>query len=195
MKIPDYQFGFDGMSFDRMLEKMEGGWRSTETPCGCGSELRYTHEIRKWLPHLVEDYEIELIADCGAGDLNWIKHVDWFRPYPHLDSFDLVPRDESVTRFDVTADILETEYHLIICRHVLNHLSARLALNSIENFIQSGSKYLLITNCDNQTDYWLEHSIQLGKPIGIWNDATKWSCELHDLQSEEFWRKKRDADL
>ncbi len=190
MKEPsDYQYGFEGMTPERMLEKMELGWRSSsETPCGHGSEIGMTVAIRGWLPHLVQDYDIELIADCGAGDLNWIKHVEWLRPIPHIDSFDLVVRDKSVHRFDMTTEVLETEYDLIICRHVLNHLSPSLALDAMNNFLTSGARYLLMTNCDNQVVYWRVCGVELGEPIEQWQDTTKWWCELHDLSLGLPWR-------
>lgn len=184
MKLSDYQYGFDGMTRERMHEKMAKGWQSSETPCGRGSELGHTGAIRRWLPVLVEEYEIELIADCGAGDLNWIKHVPWSQPYPHCDHFDLVPRTPDVQKFDVTLDVLKQEYHLVICRHVLNHLSPKLALDALDKFVESGSGWLLITNCQNQIEYWEACGMRLIEPLQTWNDATKWWCELHYLQMD-----------
>jgi len=187
----DYRHQFDGMTRVRMREKMEAGWKSTETPCGSGSELTQTNRIRRWLPHVVSDYNVRTIADCGAGDLNWIKKVQWNKPKPEYAPFDLVPRHESVTELDITSYVLEEPFDLIICRHVLNHLSPKLALNAIDNFVSSGSGLLLITNCVNQARYWLLCGMKLRRPICEWGDSTKWWCELHDLQSEDLWKVRR----
>lgn len=185
----DYQYGFDGMTHKRMVEKMKLGWRSDETPCGRGSEMEHTRLIRQWLPHLVHDYGIVTIADCGAGDLNWILNVEWVEEPDYL-AYDLEPRADQVIEFDVTSDVLEDQHDLILCRHVLNHLSPKLALDAMDNFVESRSKYLLITNCDNQKAYWLACGIVLNKPIEEWKDATKWWCELHDLQSIMLWARR-----
>ena len=188
-KASDYQYGYDGMTPGRMLEKMESGWRSSETPCGRGSELAMTTEIRGWLPALVDDYDIGWIADCGAGDLNWALHLKWLRLPPVYAAYDLVPRHPDVHQFDVTTEVLPFDYHLIICRHVLNHLSPKLALDAMDNFVKSGSRYLLLTNCDNQKEYWDACGIRLSAPVERWNDATKWWAELHEID-ELYWVKR-----
>ncbi len=124
----DYQYGFDGMTEERMQWKMEKGWRSSgETPCGAGSELAMTKAVRSVLPGVMESFSLVTIADAGAGDMNWIPKVQW--PYEvTYHPFDLVPRSTKVTKFDVTEEILEP-HDLILCRHVLNHLSPKLALD------------------------------------------------------------------
>jgi hypothetical protein len=185
MKLDDYQYGFDGMTRDRMLEKMRKGWKSSETPCGRGSEAAMAEPVARLLPKLCVDLKVRTFADCGAGDLNWMRHVDLhgvdYFPY------DLVPRHELVEEFDITAAVLPHPFDLVLCRHVLNHLSPALALQAMDNFVESGSKYLLLTNCDNQKAYWETCGMRLGEPMGTWKDATKWWLELHDLQSESLW--------
>ena len=184
MKKPDdYQYGYDGMTAERMLEKMQQGWRprgpKDETRCGLGSTIEHAHLVMQLLPILATDEELRVINDAGAGDLNWMQHVDWPEGTVYR-AFDLVPRHEEVRQFDITQQVLP-EADLIICRHVLNHLSPKLALDALTNFRESGSKYLLMTNCVNQQVYWATYDLEIAKPINSWRDATKWWLELHDL--------------
>ncbi len=188
----DYQYGYDKMTRQRMDAKMRDGWKSEETPCGRGSEYDMTSLVRRALPAIVESYDIETITDAGAGDLNWINHVDWFGPVSYY-AYDLVPRHSDVEEWDITYKILP-ERDLIICRHVLNHLSVRLAFNALCAFRASGSRWLLITNCKNQWDYWDRYGLQLSPPIDSFKDATKWRLELHDMH-KEFFTMRHDAHL
>jgi len=181
--VADYKYGFDGMTRDVMLEKMQKGWKSTETPCGSGSQLRNTINVRNVLPFVVKKYGIRTVNDAGAGDLRWIGKIAWdvdYRP------FDLVPRRGEVTALDVTLEVMP-EADLILCRHVLNHLSPKLALDALDNFRQSG-RYLLMTNCDNQVKYWKHFGITLVEPIEKWPDTQKWRLELYDLTQGTYER-------
>jgi len=183
----DYKYGFDGMTRDRMREKMQQGWKSSETPCGRGSELGMTVKIRKWLPGAIKDYGIESLNDAGAGDLNWILEMDCITDIEYR-AFDLVPRDPRVNEFDVTAGVLPRA-DAILCRHVLNHLSAALALQATDRFVESGSCWLFLTNCENQQAYWAAYGMRLKPAQAIWDDATKWWVELHNLQ-EGIWETR-----
>lgn len=176
----DYQYGFDGMTRTRMLEKMRQGWKSNETPCGRGSELLEATRISALLPVLMNDYDLTILNDAGAGDCHWIKFVEWISPVIYK-AFDLVPRAAEVCQFDITLQVMPRA-DLILCRHVLNHLSPQFAIDAIQRFRESGSKYLLMTNCVNQQVYWHACDVKVVKPIDTWKDATKWWLELHDLR-------------
>jgi hypothetical protein len=181
----DYQYGFDGMSHARMLEKMQSAWKSSETPCGRGSEIEMTILVRALLPVLMADYDLHSLNDAGAGDLHWMAEMEWDESITYK-GFDLVPRHEDVEEFDITTEYLPYA-DLVLCRHVLNHLSPRLAMNALDNFIASGSRYLLITNCDNQVTYWEACNLKLRAPINTWKDATKWWLELHDMHEPNLY--------
>ena len=183
-RVSDYQYGFDGMTAERMREKMRIGWKSSETPCGRGSELAHAALVTRLLPVLCNEENLTVINDAGAGDLHWEQYVEWPDATVYR-AFDLVPRHADVRELDITTQVMP-QADLILCRHVLNHLSCKLAIDALDNFRESGSKYLLITNCDNQVDYWTACGLMLEKPINTWNDATKWWLELHDLNSDFF---------
>lgn len=118
-------------------------WRSglPETPCGKGSKLSETGPLRAWLPKIVERYQIRTVADVGAGDMNWIRHVEWDVEYQ---AYDVRPRDRSVKKFDVCRDVLpKTDLILLIA--VLQHLRIDEANAALDRIKESGSRYLLMT--------------------------------------------------
>jgi hypothetical protein len=95
--------------------------------------------------------------------------------------YDLFPRHEAVKQFDITKEILEKS-DLILCRHVLNHLSIDFSTCAINNFKASGSKYLLITNCNNQRNYWDTFDFKVdGELIETLKDCQHWDLELYKL--------------
>ena len=61
-----------------------------ETPCGFGSRLSETKAQRQWIPEIIGKYGIKTIADIGAGDLNWITHMNMGGV--EYAAYDLVPR-------------------------------------------------------------------------------------------------------
>ena len=171
-------WGYDGQSEDILYEKMKSGWSksSTETDCGSGSEKRNTKKVTQHLKYIVEKYNIITLSDAGAGDLNWFP--DGLGVL--YQGYDLYPRHEAVKKFDIIKDVLEPS-DLILCRHVLNHLSMEFTEKSINNFILSGSKYLLITNCKNQRDYWNSFNYKIPGPsnlIETFDDCHHWDLEF-----------------
>jgi len=163
------------MTDAQLLEKVKRGWRCDETPCGHGSTITETESVRRVLPKLVRDYKIKTVSDAGAGDLHWMRLVRWEVYYA---GYDLYPRHPNVTQFDITKEVLPKS-DMILCRHVLNHLSIQYSERALDNFRASGSTYLLMTNCDTQRDYWTQYGLSIGEPLESWNDSTKWELELY----------------
>lgn len=185
--LHDYQWGWDGMSSEDMMRKMKPGvgWtnRNMKGRCGVGSEVGNAKNIRYNLPNIMRDHELVSIADVGAGDRNWIQHVNFPSPMSY-DAFDLIPRHRIVTQFDCTKQSLPQGYDLILCRFVFNHLSPRMARDAIRLFQATGSRYLAMTNCDNQRQYWGQHGLwplQIGGKIEVFKDWGKWDLELYQL--------------
>jgi len=181
---PDYAWGWDNMTREHMVEKMERGWRNSPTPCGTGSSLEGAYTISRLLPRFVEEYEIDTLADMGAGDLFWMAGIveslclDKYAPY------DLVVRHKDVTQFDITTQTLPHPFDLILCRHVLNHISPRMARDALQRFKDSGSTWLLMTNCPNQVEYWKDHALyplSENGPVQVFHDVDKWQLELYRL--------------
>lgn len=185
--LHDYQWGWDDMSPEDMHHKMEPGvgWtaRGQKGKCGIGSEMANTTAIRHILPEIMREHELISIADVGAGDRHWMRHVNFPSPMSY-DAFDLIPRHKIVTQLDCTKQSLPQGYDVILCRFVLNHLSPRLARDTIRLFQGTGSRYLLMTNCDNQRQYWTQHGLwplQVGGDPEVHSDWGKWDLELYQL--------------
>ena len=109
--------------------------------CGRGSVYENTEVTRTLLADIAKKYNIKTVSDAGAGDLSWINSVDWDVDYA---PYDIRKWDERVIQFDITKEVLP-KTDLIMCRHVLNHLENELQEESINRFVESGSKYLFIT--------------------------------------------------
>lgn len=126
------------------VRKFERGWTSglPETQCGHGSKVGVTQEQRQWIPEIAEKYGVRTVADIGAGDLNWIRLMKWDVEYT---AYDLVPRHESVVKFDLIAEI-PPKVDMILCLWVLNHLPPDSSRQAIKNLKASGSKYLMMTD-------------------------------------------------
>ena len=135
------------------VDKYRKGWHGgrPETECGYGSMLSQTEIQRRWIPEMVEKYGIRSINDIGAGDLNWILHVEW--PWPiNYKGFDLVPRHELVKQFDLIHEV-PPPADLSMCLWLLNHLPVDHARLAQDNLMASGSKYVMVTWWDEMDDY------------------------------------------
>lgn len=176
--MPDYHVhGYDDLTDQELLNKVKKGWQSKETPCGSGSTVMNSVHIRTLLPKLVQQHGIHSVVDAGAGDLHWMQLVKWEVAYT---PYDLFPRHPDVVKLDITKELLPRA-DLILCRHVLNHLSIRMAAAAIDNFRLSGSTYLLMTNCDRQRDYWHQYELCVGEPVEVFNETQHWHLELYRL--------------
>lgn len=109
--------------------------------CGRGSVFENTEVTRDLLSDIAKKYDIKTVSDAGAGDLSWIDSVEWNVEYT---PYDINKWNSRITQFDITKDVLP-KTDLIVCRHVLNHLVPPLQAESIDRFVESGSKYLFIT--------------------------------------------------
>ena len=121
------------------------GWHGglPETPCGYGSKLSSTKNQRKWIPTILDKYNIKTIADIGAGDLNWITHIDLGDI--EYNAYDLIPRHPDVQLFDLIQQT-PPKVDLIMCLWVLNHMPYKHCKKAIENIRKSGAKYLMMTD-------------------------------------------------
>lgn len=175
------------LSDEAMRKRMERGWnggKSEKTRCGQGSLLRNTTNIRAWLPRMAEKYGIRSVCDAGAGDLHWMRLVEWGVDYS---GFDLFPRHPDVRRLDITTERLP-DCDAILCRMVLNHLwgdkgDATRVEMALDLFRQSG-KYLFATQFDGPQPQRspqfkrLDLRAWLGEPLESCRDGHEPDCRL-----------------
>lgn len=161
-----------GRFHEQDFHTLTKGWSRAkgETVCGRGSTMHATESVRRELPGWFRTYGIRSLADAGAGDRNWSRHLD-------LDAvayrgFDLCPRHESVEPFDITSEVLPT-HDAILCRHVLNHLTETLVGETLARFRQA-AEYLIantyhdgVTACDARLGMWTRWNLAhwLGEPL------------------------------
>lgn len=178
---------------DALLVRMQRAWDgglSEGTPCGNGSLMAKTANIREWLPQMVAKYNIQSLADAGAGDMHWQRHVLWgveYRPY------DLVPRKARITAWDITKERLP-ECDAILCRHVLIHLDAP-RIDRALAFFRTSAKYLFVSQYEdaawrpfNRDNQWNPTDLRplLGQPRERCPDADEGGqyLAMFDLQLE-----------
>jgi glycosyltransferase involved in cell wall biosynthesis len=159
---------------------------------GEGSDLVQTAIIRKEIPRLIQEFNIETFLDAPCGDWYWMKHIDLgVGQYIGVDIVDaLIENNQSVYGkqnihfrcVDLACDQLP-KVDLIFTRDCLVHLGFQDALKIIKNFKLSGAKYLLattFTNRDSNHDlgdgFWRTLNLQLPPfnfppPIRIINEG------------------------
>lgn len=170
------------LSDEQMYARMKNGWnggKSEKTLCGQGSLLRNTEKIRAWLPSICEAHGIKSVCDAGAGDLHWIRHVQWSVDYK---PFDLIPRKHEVQKLDITREAMP-ECDAILCRMVLNHLDDARITMAIDLFRQS-AKYLIATQFiqggEKRSRQFtrLDLTKWLGEPLAMSVDGHEDNCRL-----------------
>jgi hypothetical protein len=149
------------------INKWKGG--GEETVSGKGSTLAFTAPLRPALEALFKRLNVKTLLDAPCGDFNWMSHVN-------LDGIDYVGLDiiEDVIEqnrarhggkgrefrtADITTDPLPRA-DLMLCRDCTFHLPLSFVWQILENFVRSGSPYLLLTQHNNATN------IDMPKPGG-----------------------------
>src|ERR1044072_7300935 len=51
-------------------------WGGTSSVSGSGSDLEQTRVLRRELPSLVQELQINTLLDIPCGDFNWMKEVE-----------------------------------------------------------------------------------------------------------------------
>ena len=171
------------ISDDYMHTMMQRGWRGglgDGTPCGRGSTIANTRNVARWLPEMCAKYSIETITDAGAGDLHWMKNVDWGGV--EYQGYDLVPRHPDVLQLDITKQSLPS-CDAILCRMVLNHLHSEHVDAALALFQQS-ARYLFATQFINPAGTLsrgftrLDLCKRLGEPLDMIQDGHEDNCRL-----------------
>lgn len=165
------------------FHKYRKGWRSglPETECGYGSRLEATEVQRQVLPQWAAQYGWRSIVDIGAGDLNWMRLIEW----PHeieYTGLDLVPRAEGVREFDLIYEI-PPKADVALCIWVLNHLPPLEAAVASLNLRDCGAEWVVYTWFPRMEPFldwgYIERAdIRVGYPKQEGPTREKETCEL-----------------
>lgn len=121
-----------------------------ETVSGSGSTMHNTVNIRRELPELFKKYKVQSIFDAPCGDGNWISQTRLGVLYA---GGDLVPayvssavrKGLAATQFDIRSQPFP-QADLWLCRACWYHLPILDIQSSIDNWLNSSIKYLLVTS-------------------------------------------------
>lgn len=170
------------------------GWGAEETRDGGGSTFGATQALRENLAEFFQKKQIYSVLDLGCGEAHWMRYLfGQIGLYVGLDiDGQLIERNRLLfrDRLNVSfhqADILIDplpKVDLIVCRHVLTHLSEADNLAALQVIKNSGAKFVAMTtypasaqNSDIKTGSWFQ--INLTKP------PYNWAKPFEYLESKE----------
>lgn len=131
-------------------------WGDAESVSGPGSTARYTENIRKEIPRLIQELGVRRLLDAPCGDYNWFRLIPRGEQIAYIGGDivgEMVRRNQalygsantSFMQLDITRDRLPPA-DLWLCRDVLFHLSERDVFRALRNFLDSGIAYLLTSS-------------------------------------------------
>ena len=134
-------------------------WPSLETPCGPGSTLEYTEQLRRELPDLLRSLKIKKLLDIPCGDFHWMQHVDLSNiEYTGGDIVkELIEKNKAQfpqQRFihvDLIQDTLPYA-DLLLCRDCFIHLNNKDVLSVIRKIKKTGIPYILTNTYPETTN-------------------------------------------
>lgn len=129
-------------------------WQDPDSRSGPGSNLEHTIAVRRELPRLLLNLQVQSLLDAPCGDYQWLSGVKLGHiSYTGVDIVDtVVERNKkdyggpkrSFLHADIVTDLLPRA-DLVLCRDCLVHLSYLEAIRVISNFRRTGSGYILTT--------------------------------------------------
>lgn len=130
----------------------ENSWGSQESVSGQGSTAKYTENLRKEIPRMLETYKVRAMLDAPCGDFNWFRLVERPEGVRYIGGeivAELVDRNQEQYRdaqtefrqIDITRDVLPA-VDLWMCRDCLFHFSDRDLFTALANFLRSDIPYL-----------------------------------------------------
>jgi hypothetical protein len=131
-----------------------GGWAPRS---GCGSSLRYTENLRRELPKLVDDFAFKSLFDAPCGDFTWMQTVRFPEGFVYRGADIVEPmirhlRAQHPARtflhFDITVDPFP-DTDLLLCRDCLIHLSFSDIARTFANCLRGPIRSILTTSYAN----------------------------------------------
>ena len=155
----------------------ENVWKigGIDTPCGQGSTIEYTTNLRKELPNFLLKHNIQSMLDAPCGDFLWMSQIDLPKNFKYFGgdiSKTLIKNNKEKYKdfefflFDITTDEL-LEVDLLLCRDCLIHFSFSDIDTFFRNLVKSKVKFILLTN--HKKDRYNSKDISTGdcRPINF----------------------------
>lgn len=148
-------------------------WSSNFSRSGNGSTMEYTYNLRKKLPQLIKDHNINSILDCPCGDFFWMKNFLKVEKLNYYIGGDIVPdlikknnklyknKFISFKLLDIRFDELP-KADLLICRDLFIHFSYNDIRTSLLNFVKSKVKFILFSH-NSLTNNFVNKDILTGE--------------------------------
>lgn len=123
-------------------------------PCGPGSTLAYTENLRLNLGSFLEKYQIASMIDAPCGDYSWMHDTELpsIKKYIGGDIVEFLVQENQKKYPAVTFQVLDLTINvlpdtdLLFCRDCLLHLSFQDIDRVFQNISQSNIKYVLLSN-------------------------------------------------
>jgi hypothetical protein len=181
-----------------------------ESRSGAGSDLQQTREIRRVLPELIKEFNIQTMMDAPCGDLFWMQTMQLgVKTYIGVDIVNtLIEKNQhdfgNDTREFMCLNLAGDELpcvDLIFCRDCLVHLNFADVQKVLSNFKRSGSRYLLTTTFSGRNanrdlvgkDIWRPLNLQaepfnLPVPLRLINEKCTEGNGAYTDKSLGLWR-------
>lgn len=136
--------------FDRIINS--GYWR--DHPCGTGSLLENTENLRSQLPDVMRELGCVSLLDAPCGDYSWMSTVIWPQGFTYIGA-DVVSGMVQRLRqqwpavdfrhLDITVDTLP-QVDIMLCRDCLIHFPWQAIRQTVANVVRSGIGFLATTS-------------------------------------------------
>jgi 2-polyprenyl-3-methyl-5-hydroxy-6-metoxy-1,4-benzoquinol methylase len=143
---------------------------------GSGSDLVQTREVIRQLPGLLQKYGVKTMLDVPCGDFYWMQNVklqgvdytgaDIVKQIIKINNAKFSSPGLRFCVLDVLNDPVP-QVDLIFCRDLLVHLQLDQIKLILENFKNSGSRFLLTTSFTNTTQNRDNGVIGFWRPINL----------------------------
>lgn len=173
-------------------------WGNKDGSSGPNSAYDETPLLRENLQRLLEELNIQTLFDAGCGDANLFHflNINFLESYIGAECVESLSRQnqqqfsDRVNMSFVTQDIVEDDMpkvDLILCRDVVHYLPNDLVQKFLENCLQSGSKYLLITHNTHSPDS-ANSPTQAGifRPVNLTQTPFNYPAPIQTIKEDVF---------
>jgi hypothetical protein len=138
-------------------------WGDVDSLSGPGSNLAQTVVLRREIPKLIKEYEIQIFLDAPCGDFFWMKEIineitssncnyigiDIVKNLIDNNNKDYLNAHIKFVNLDIISNMIPC-VDLVLTRDCFIHLSYDLIYKILKNFKKSKSKYILLSTYTNE---------------------------------------------